>query len=156
MSAVDAPADIGEILSGFDSGRQNLIPILQELQELSGYLAEEALGRVADHLDLSVNDVFGVATFYTQFRFTPLGKHQVKVCRGTACHVRNSALILKEVSRRLGIVAGETTEDLKYSLDEVACFGSCALAPVVVINGKVHGRMTVRKMTKLLDEMNEL
>ena len=152
MSSASAVSEIDNVLAGYQRTRQDLIPILQDVQDRLGFLSEEAVRRVAEHVDLSPNDVFGVATFYTQFRFHPPGKHRVKVCLGTACHVRRSPLIMEEIARRLGISAGETTEDRQFSLQSVACFGSCALAPVVVLGDRVYGRMTPRKMEKLIEE----
>ena len=153
MVAESEIAEVGEALAGHSRARQELIPILQDVQDRVGFLPQEALGRIAEFLDVSENDVFGVATFYSQFRFHPPGKHHIKVCRGTACHVRRSGLILERLSQKLGIAPGETTEDREFSLETVACFGSCALAPVVVVNDKVYGRMSTRKMEKLLDEL---
>ena len=104
-------------------------------------------------LAIQPSSLFGVATFYTQFKFTRPGDHTVKVCQGTACHVRGSKRIMNEVTKCLGINPGETTPDYKFSLDSVACFGSCALSPVVVIDDKVYGRMTAQKTRKLLKEI---
>lgn len=151
MSSDTETAAMEKILSGFDQERQNLIPLLQDTQEALGYLSESALDRIAVHLGLSANDVFGVATFYAQFRFHPPGKHHIKVCQGTACHVRGGNLILESVVRQLGIAPGETSEDREFSLERVACFGSCALAPVVVIDDKVYGRLTPKKTEKLIE-----
>jgi NADH-quinone oxidoreductase subunit E len=131
--------------------RENLIPILQEIQDHDAYVSPSAVGQVAEFLGISENDVYGVATFYTQFRFQPPGKHHIRVCEGTACHVRNSRLLVEEVTRKVGICPGETTRDREFSLERVACFGSCALAPVVVLDDKVYGRMTTRKMQKLIE-----
>jgi NADH:ubiquinone oxidoreductase subunit E len=142
---------VEDILSSYDRSRENLIPILQDAQEGLGYLSEGAVRRIAEHLGLSPNDVYGVATFYSQFRFHPSGKHHMKVCRGTACHVRGSGLILQAVVKKLGIEPGETTGDRQHSLESVACFGSCALAPVVVLDKKVFGRMTSKKTEKLIE-----
>ena len=142
---------IDDILAEYDRSRENLIPILQDVQDRLQYLSPEAVREVGDFLGLSENDVYGVATFYTQFRFIPPGEHHVRVCRGTACHVRGSGRILDAVSRTLGIVPGETSPDGKFSLEQVACFGSCALAPVVVLDDKVYGRMTTKKTDKLLE-----
>ena len=138
------------ILSQYDGGSGDLIPILQEAQERFGYLPEEAMQGIAKFLRLPESNVFGVATFYAQFKFTPTGKRIVKVCRGTACHVRRGARILREVEKQLGIKPGETTDDLEYSLETIACFGSCALAPVVVIGKDVYGRMTIKKVAEAL------
>jgi len=138
------------ILSQYDGGSADLIPILQEAQEKFGYLPEEVMTGIAKFLQLSESNVFGAATFYAQFKFTPTGKRIVKVCRGTACHVRGGARILSEVEKQLGIKPGETTDDLEYSLETIACFGSCALAPVVVIDKTVYGRMTTKKVAEVL------
>ncbi len=135
-----------------ESGTGKLIPILQEIQAEFGYLPEEALVKVAEFVHISESKVFGVASFYTQFRFTPTGKIRVTVCRGTACHVRGGARILREVEKHLDIRAGESTPDLEYCLETAACFGACALAPVVIINGKVHGRMTPTKAKEMLNK----
>ena len=151
MNAGSTNGAIEDVLARYDQGRDNLIPILQDVQDCLSYLSPEAVERIARHLGLSENDVFGVATFYAQFRFHPPGKHHVKVCQGTACHVRGSGLILESVVRRLGIASGETTEDGNFSLERVACFGSCALAPVVVVDERVYGRMTARKTEKLIE-----
>lgn len=107
---------------------------------------------MAEHLELSENDVYGVATFYAQFRFVPPGLHHVKVCQGTACHVRGSGMIVDAISRTIGIEPGQTSADGKFSLERVACFGSCALAPVVVLDDKVFGHMTAAKTKKLIED----
>ena len=138
------------ILSQYDGGSGDLIPILQEAQERFGYLPEGVMTGIAKFLRLPESNVFGVATFYAQFKFTPTGKRIVKVCRGTACHVREGVRILSEVEKQLGIKPGETTDDLEYSLETTACFGSCALAPVVVIDKTVYGRMTAKKVAEVL------
>jgi NADH-quinone oxidoreductase subunit E len=143
---------LGEILSRYGGGSGDLIPILQEAQERFGYLPEEVMRGIAKFLQLSESTVFGVSTFYAQFKLTPTGRRLVKVCRGTACHVRGGARILREVEKRLGIKPGETTSDLGYSLETIACFGSCALAPVMVIDKNVHGRMTTTKVGEILAE----
>lgn len=131
--------------------RDNLIPMLQEVQERFHFLSSEAVQAVANHLELSENDVYGVATFYAQFRFVPPGLHHVKVCEGTACHVRGSDRILDAISRSIGIEPGQTSSDGQFSLERVACFGSCALAPVVVADDKVYGRMTAAKTNTLIE-----
>ena len=140
------------ILAEYGKERDNLIPLLQEVQERFHFLSSEAVHAVADHLELSENDVYGVATFYAQFRFVPPGLHHVKVCEGTACHVRGSDRILDAISRSIGIEPGQTSSDGQFSLERVACFGSCALAPVVVVDDKVYGRMTAAKTNKLIED----
>ena len=149
----DLTASLQTILDKYDKGRDNLIPMLQEIQEKLDYLAPEAVAMAAGHLDLSENDVYGVATFYAQFRFHPPGRHRIKVCQGTACHVRGGGMVLDAISRKTGIVPGETSPDGKFSLERVACFGSCALPPVVVVDDKVYGRMTARKSEKIIEEL---
>ena len=141
---------LDDILSQYDGESSDLIPILQEAQERFGNLPGEVMQWIAKFLRLPESNVFGVATFYAQFKFTPTGKRMVKVCRGTACYVRGGARILNEVEKQLGIKPGETTDDLEYSLETIACFGSCALAPIVVIDKTVYGRMTTKKVAEIL------
>ena len=151
MTAVSEAENLQTLLSEFERQRPNLVPLLQAAQERLGYLSEETIHQVADFLSLSPSDVYGVATFYSQFRFIPPGKRHIKVCQGTACHVRGSGLILEELTLKLGIGSGETTEDREYSLERVACYGSCALAPVVIVDDKVHGRMTPKETSKIVE-----
>lgn len=141
---------LDELLSSYNRDGSNLIPILQEIQERIGYLPEEAMQKVAQFLKLPESVVYGVSTFYAQFRLVPSGRKIVRVCRGTACYVRGGVRILREVEKHLGIRAEETTTDLEYTLETIACFGSCALAPVVVIDKTVHGRMTPAKVKQIL------
>jgi len=142
---------LNEILSSYQGKEDELIPILQQVQQGFGYLPEPAMKRIAEFLNLPESTVFGVVTFYAQFKLVPSGHNIVRVCRGTACHVRGGARILREVEKQLGISPGETTPDLEYSLETVACFGACALAPIMVLNNKVHGRMTTQKMKSVLN-----
>lgn len=142
--------DIGAMLRAFSHDRNNLIPILQGIQEKYRYLAPSSLKMVAKHLRTSTCEVYGVATFYNQFRFHPPGKHQIKVCLGTACHVRGSDIILEHFERKLEIKTGETTQDREFSIDKVACVGCCALAPVTVIDEFVHGNMAPSKVEGLI------
>lgn len=140
-----------EILTKYPKGdRGFLIPILQEVQESYGYVSPDAVNEIGDFTGVSPGEIFGVASFYAHFRFTKPGKHTVKVCRGTACHVRGSVRILEGVERQLMIKPGETTSDGMFSLEQVACFGCCALAPVVVVDKDVHGRMSSTKAQRLL------
>ena len=143
------------ILSKYGGESGDLIPILQEAQERFGYLPKEAMQGIAKFLRLPESNVFGVATFYGQFKFTPTGKRIVKVCRGTACHVRGGARILSEVEKQLGIKPGETTDDLEYSLETVACIGACALAPTMVIDDEVQRKMTPKKVAGLFSNRNK-
>ena len=137
-------------LESYRKHRGNLIPILQMVQETVAYLPAQAIKIVSEHLEIFESDVYGVATFYNQFRFHPPGKHPIKVCLGTACHVRGGGIILENFERKLGIHAGETTPDREFSVEKVACVGCCALAPVAIIDETVHGYMAPSKVEGLL------
>ncbi len=140
------------ILKQYPSGRGSLIPILQDVQAEFGYLSEEAVLQLGRLTGISANEIYAVATFYTQFRFSPAGEHTVCVCEGTACHVRGGRQVLNEVELHLGIKPGQRTEDGKFDLERVACLGCCALAPVVSVNGKVHAEMNARKVISVLSQ----
>ncbi len=146
----DILIDIASILSGMENHRKNLIPMLQAIQEKHAYLPPEAIKLVADKMEISTSEVYGVATFYNQFRFNPPGKHPVKVCLGTACHVKGGDIILENFERKLGIQEGETTDDREFSVDRVACVGCCALAPVALVEETVHGQMAPSKVEGLI------
>lgn len=122
--------------------RENLIPILQEIQQQIGFLSKEAMIQVSKTMDIPVSKIYGVATFYNQFRFQPNGKYHIQVCRGTACHVKGSSAILDAIKRELKIHSGETTRDGLFSLAEVACIGACGSAPVICINGEFYSAVT--------------
>jgi NADH-quinone oxidoreductase subunit E len=141
---------LNEILSSYGGREDELIPILQQVQQVFGYLPEPVMKKIAKFLKLPESTIFGVGTFYAQFKLVPSGRNTIKVCRGTACHVRGAASILGEVEKQLGIKPGESTPDLEYSLEAIACFGSCALAPVMVIGNNVYGRMTRTKVKEVL------
>jgi NADH-quinone oxidoreductase subunit E len=130
--------------------RSKLIPILQLIQEKLAYLPGEAIHMVADHLSISPSEVYGVATFYNQFRFNPPGRNPVKVCLGTACHVKGGDIILENFERKLDIKEGQTTPDREFSIERVACVGCCALAPVTVVGETVHGHMQPSKVEGLV------
>ena len=142
--------ELAEVLAPYKGAPGALIPVLQKVQEKLGYLPEETVSQIARFLRVSESDIFGVASFYAQFRFSRPGEHNVRVCLGTACHVRGGQRIMETVQRELRIEPGGTTEDYKFSLERVACFGSCALAPVMVVDKKVHGRMTTTKAKEIL------
>ena len=148
----NAEIGVADILSSYKGEKGELIAILQDVQGKFGYLPEQAMQQVAKFVHVPESTVFGIATFYTQFKLCPVGRNIIKVCRGTACYVRGGSRILDKVERELGIKAGETTPDMQYSLETIACFGSCALAPVVVINDKVYGKVTAPRIEKLLKE----
>ena len=141
---------IKEILERHPANRGSLIPVLQDIQEEYGYLSEESIDELAALMGISANEIYGVATFYTQFRFSPPGEHTIVSCQGTACHVRGGQQILRELEKRLGITAGKTTLDGKFDLERVACLGCCALAPVVAVDGKVHAQMSAKKVPHVL------
>ncbi len=141
---------IKDALQNETRDRANLIPMLQTVQHICSYIPEPAVKLLADHFGINACEVYGVATFYNQFRFNPPGRHQIKVCMGTACHVRGGDIILENFARKLGIAEGETTEDREFSLERVACVGCCALAPVAVIGETVHGKMAPSKVEGLI------
>jgi len=134
-----------------DAGRDSLIPILQNVQEAQGYLSKEAVIKIGKHLKLPTSKIYGVATFYNQFRFQSTGKYHIMVCRGTACHVKGSAAILSEIENELSIKAGNTTQDELFSIEVVACIGACGLAPVISINGAFHANIAASDIKGILD-----
>lgn len=131
-----------------------LIPLLQDVQTIYGFLPEGALQEVADFTGIPLSRVYGVATFYNQFRLLPLGENVIKVCRGTACHVKNSANILYALESTLNIKAGETTRDKKFTIEVVNCIGACSIAPVITINEEYFGRLTVKEIPTILKKFN--
>jgi len=137
-----------EIFSCHAGREDELIPILQDVQARLGYLPEEAMEAIAVFTGVPESQVYAVATFYAQFRFTPIGKTHVMVCRGTSCHVRGAPRILSEIEKQLGIKEGETTDDLEYSLETVACIGACGLSPCIMTNKTVQAKMTPKKVTE--------
>ncbi len=147
-------AVVDRILGGYTSaGPSALIPILQDIQESFGYLPEVAIDLIGRALDISTARIYGVATFYNQFRLNPLGKHVLRVCRGTACHVKGSLALLETLESELGIKAGGTTKDGMFSLETVACLGACSIAPAVMVDDKFSGRLTVKQMPRLVKQI---
>lgn len=138
------------IFSDYEGKRENVIPILQKVQEEYTYLPEHLMAEIADYTCVPASDIYGVATFYAQFRFTPTGENLILVCRGTACHVRGAPRIFEEITDQLNLEGEGTTEDQKYTVETVACVGCCALAPVITINEEVHGDLTKQKVRKLV------
>ena len=142
---------VNEILKNHEgAGRDSLIPILQEIQEKIGFLSREAVVVVGKKLKLPTSKIFGVATFYNQFRFTPQGKFHIQVCRGTACHVKGSLAVLDALKRELKVEAGETTRDGLFSLEVVACIGACGLAPVINVDGNFHADLSSQKIPGII------
>ncbi|MDI6821669.1 MAG: NADH-quinone oxidoreductase subunit NuoE [Actinomycetota bacterium] len=143
------------ILSSYKGRKRDLIPILQAVQANFGRLPEEAMLRIARFIGIPESEVYSVASFYTQFRLTPLGRKHVTACRGTACHIRGAPHILREIEKAIGIKEGEVTSDLEYSLETVACIGCCALAPCIRLNRDVYGEMTPEKVKELFPASDE-
>ncbi|MFH1626275.1 MAG: NAD(P)H-dependent oxidoreductase subunit E [Pseudomonadota bacterium] len=140
---------VREILENWE-GEKGLIAILLSIQDQLGYLPEEAMMEIAKHVNVSETTIYGVATFYNQFRFIPPGRNHIQVCMGTACHVKRGSVVLESWQRRLGINEGEVSEDREFSLDRVNCVGCCVLAPVTVIGHEVHGQMDPTKVDGIL------
>lgn len=139
-----------EILDNFEKKEKDLIPVLQRAQEAYGYLPKEVLIEVGKQLGLSFVEVYGVVTFYSQFHLEPRGDNIIRVCMGTACHVRGGGQILEKIKSQLKIDDGETTEDLRFTLETVACIGACGLAPVIMINDDTHGRLEPKDIPEIL------
>lgn len=152
MCAISATMEIEQIIQRHPAGRDSLIPILQEAQEARGYLSVETVDELAVATGISANEIYGVASFYTQFRFRPPAEHSVCVCQGTACHIRGGKRVLEEFESILGVKAGETTADGKFDLERVACVGCCALGPVAVVDGEVHARVAPKKVKSVIGE----
>ena len=145
---------IDPVLERFEEASQDaLIPILQRVQEAEGYLSQEAIAAIGRHLGLPASKIYGVATFYNQFRFKPRGRHHLIVCRGTACHVKGSAKVLDEISHELDLAPGDTTRDGAFSLETVACMGACGLAPVVNVDGEFHASSTPKTVARMISEL---
>jgi NADH-quinone oxidoreductase subunit E len=142
---------LGGALEGLPRNEMSVIPALQRAQEVYGYLPESVLAQIADELRVPWAHVYGVATFYAQFHLKPRGKHTIRVCRGTACHVAGAAAIIEAVEQALGVRDGETTDDLLFTLQTVACLGTCSLAPVMLIDDAYHGRLTPPKAVAVID-----
>ncbi len=142
-----------KVLAPYQGQRGATIPALQAAQQELGYLSEESISEIASFLGLTENEIYGVASFYAQFRFERRGEHLVRVCQGTACYVQGAKRIIEAVEQELGLEGGKkTTEDYKFSIERVACFGSCALAPVLVVDKTVYGRMTPAKARQTLGQ----
>ena len=141
---------IDAILARYQGKKGSLIPILQEVQALYNYLPKDALEYIAASTGTPIAQIYGVVTFYSQFHLNPRGRNIIRVCQGTACHVRGGKVILQTIEKELGIKAGHTTEDLRFTLETVACIGACGLAPVMQVNEDTHGRLTPDKLSAIL------
>ena len=150
----DRPIDLAQVdalIEPYLGKKGVVIPVLQSVQEHFGYLPRPAMEQVARRLKLPLSRLYGVATFYAQFKMTPRGRNIIRVCKGTACHIQGSPKVASRIEEILQIKVGETTPDLKFTLEEVACIGACALAPVMMINDNPHGRLTPDKIKDILD-----
>jgi len=141
---------IDPLIAKFNGKKGNLIPILQGTQQTFGYIPTEAFVKIADETGLNLSDMYGVATFYAQFRLMPVGKHIIKVCHGTACHVQNSNTITVALQEALGVLDGETTEDRLFTLESVACLGCCSLAPVMMIDDDTYAKLTGKEAVAII------
>ncbi len=148
-------SQLAEILAPFEGKKGVTIPALQQVQEELGYLPREAIDEISKTLRISASEIYGVITFYAQFRTSPRGKHVVRVCRGTACHVRGGGVVLDQVKIDLGIGENENTEDMEYTLETVACIGACALAPAMVIDEDTFGKVTPGQVSEIIASRRE-
>ena len=149
-------ADIQSVLSRYpDATEDQLITLLQEVQDACGYLSRDAILSIGRHIDMPASKIYGVATFYNQFRFHPLGRVHIQICRGTACHVKGSKFILDIFARELGVPPGEATPDRVFSYETLACIGACGLAPAIMVNGELRAKVTPESVPALLKEYRE-
>jgi len=132
-----------------------VIPVLQEVQDTYGYVPPVAIERIAENIGIPASEIFGIVTFYTQFRLQPLGKNLIKVCHGTACHLNGAERIAEALAQATGAREGETSRDGLFTIERVACLGCCSLAPCIMLNGEVHGRVTPESIGKLISEVRE-
>ena len=151
---VQSPQDLQlmELLDHYRGYEGGLIPVLQGAQDIYGYLPAEALEKISEELSIPFSEVFGVVTFYAQFHLKPRGRNIIRVCLGTACHVLGGSKIFQSLKDILGVDNGGTTEDLRYTLESVACIGACGLAPCIMINDDTHGRLVPGDMKKILEQ----
>lgn len=145
--------EMQEIFSTYKQEKDNLIPILEEVQEKFGYIPKEAQKEISQFLNIPMAEIYGVITFYSRFSLEPKGKYSISVCLGTACFVKGSRKIMDRLTQRLNIQPGQTTDDGLFSIDETRCVGACGLAPVFTVNGEVHGKATVKMLDSVLDEI---
>ena len=144
---------LNPLIKKYKNKQGNLIPLLQGAQNLYGYIPTEAFEKIANETSLKINDMYGVATFYSQFRLKPVGKHIVRVCHGTACHVQNATKVTEDIITFLNIKDGETTEDRIFTLETVACLGCCSLAPVMMIGDETYGKLNGKKAVDVVKEI---
>ncbi len=143
--------DLDALIEPYLGKKEMVIPVLQQVQDHYGYLPRPAMERVSQLMHIPLSRLYGVATFYAQFKMKPRGRYIIRVCKGTACHIQGSPKIAERIEEILGVQSGETTDDLRFTLEEVACIGACALAPVIMVNDNPHGRLTPDKVKAILD-----
>jgi len=144
---------LNQLLDKYRGTKGSLIPVLQQAQEIFGYLPKEVLIKISQTIDVPISQVYGVVTFYAQFHLEPRGKHIIRSCQGTACHVRGAKAVLKAIREKLGLAEGKsTTSDLKFTLETVACIGACGLAPTIMVNDDTYGRLTPGSVGPILDK----
>jgi NADH-quinone oxidoreductase subunit E len=148
----EATIEYARVFSKFAGEEGDLIPILQSVQSHFGYISEDAVRHISHFLKISENQIYGVASFYSQFRFIAPGRHSIKVCVGTACHVKGGYILSEAVQRELDITVGQTTKDGRFDFQQVACLGCCALAPVIQVDEDIHSRMSVVRLKKILEK----
>lgn len=147
---VDDPGPLQEVLARYRGEKGALIPLLQDAQEAYGYLDEKIMRALAAGAGYQLSQVYGVATFYTQFRLEPIGEHLIRVCHGTACHVAGAELISEEISNLLGVRSGETTPDKKFTVESVMCVGACSLSPIMIVDEDTHGKLKPANIRRVL------
>lgn len=147
---------IQELLEKYShASNDSLIPILQDIQDEIGFLSEEAVVLVGKHLGMPTSKIFGLATFYNQFRFQPKGTTHIQLCHGTSCHIMGAVTLIEYLEKRLKIKAGQTSRNGKYSIEVVPCMGACGLSPVISVNGKFYGKLILEQLKEILDEIIE-
>lgn len=143
---------LNQLLDKYRGIKGSVIPVLQQAQEIFGYLPKDVLLKISKEIDIPISQIYGIVTFYSQFHLNPRGKNIIRCCLGTACHVRGAAVIFDEIKKKLGLKDGEvTTPDLKFTLESVACIGACGLAPCLMVNDETHGRLTPENVSEILD-----
>ena len=152
MATTSKAGNIAGVMGEHPPSREHLISILQDVQELEGYLSRESINRISEYLHLPTSKIYGVATFYNQFKLTRPGKIQIQVCRGTACHVKGSLNLLDSLKLLLGVEVGGTTKDGMFTLETVACLGGCSIAPVITANGRFFGRLDKKRLEELVEK----
>jgi NADH-quinone oxidoreductase subunit E len=152
MATTLRASSVDEVIREHPPSREHLISILQDVQGVEGYLSRETINRISEYLRLPPSKIYGVATFYNQFRLTKPGKIQIQVCRGTACHVKGSLNLLDSLKLLLGVEVGQTTKDGMFTLETIACLGGCSIAPVITANGRFYGRLDKKKLEALIEK----